>query len=936
MPARPTPAPFVSPPVSGGYGGGSRGIRHRIYNEVDGMSKQKIMEKLDSLFKEEMWGRIEPKDIGISKFKILDDLFNSVVSEDAIQETVEACKKHMEDHPESITSMYLLGEIGNHLDRPEDAKKLRGLIEIFTGYHKWAVVELIAEKILEYGESSAALRAQALSLERLGRNKDAIPVLESLLKIDRFDADLAKKLAFAIVDEQPEKSIYYMKLSIEGFIKNKKYEEVSSLWSKLVSVSWGDIAFFERIERFLVEAKQFDLVAALIKILLQKYRDQENPDLSIELLKKVLKYRPDDAHARRDLINLYRVKYKDHTQFEQFMKLSKLANYKTPVKYAIQDFEKNIVFDVGNHAYHNTWKLGKIVAMDNENIVINFSGKPDHKMSIQMALQSLMPIPNDHLYVVQYEDPDYTKNLFKDDFMQFFEILIRSYGGKILLEDVKRELIPAYVTEKGWSKWWSKARTKIKRDPHYGFSEKKKDLIFTRDKPVTFAEELLESFTGSDSFSKKLDIAIEFVNNIDTNDGLSVVPYFIDYFTDEMKGDSETRQVLSYMILKDMTKYADPAKLKLDALRQKVVDFIKESNELPLLSMKISSYDYKKDLVNLVEESREDWQQVVSELLFETPVRIHKYIINNLIQAHAYKILNGFIDRVVTGMKQYPEIFIWVARNLFGRQWDYDWLDYSRERLAVSYFRLMNELKKIEMEGNRLKNMTVDLLFDNNSAVLRNIVEQFDPVLLGKLHDLFSNVSYVDEPQKESFLALIRAKYADFQPAKAQPDEGWEQDVEKLIVSREGYDRMKAELDRLVTVEIVNNSRELTKVADVSGDIRENVEYNALMEKQATLELSISKLDNEMKKAQVLNPDEIPTDSVAIGTRVILQEEDTGEEGDYTILGPWDADFEKRVLSYRSPIAKSLLGSRPGDTVTLDIEAGHKKYKIKEIQKYRV
>ncbi len=125
-------------------------------------------------------------------------------------------------------------------------------------------------------------------------------------------------------------------------------------------------------------------------------------------------------------------------------------------------------------------------------------------------------------------------------------------------------------------------------------------------------------------------------------------------------------------------------------------------------------------------------------------------------------------------------------------------------------------------------------------------------------------------------------------------------------------------------------------MADVSGDIRENVEYNALMEKQATLELSISKLDNEMKKAQVLNPDEISTDSVTIGTRVILQEEDTGEEWDYTILGPWDADFEKRVLSYRSPIAKSLLGSRPGDTVTLDIEAGHKKYKIKEIQKYRV
>jgi transcription elongation factor GreA len=899
------------------------------------MAKEKIMERLDSLFKEELWGRIEPKDIGISKFKILDDIFNLVVSENAIQETLDACRKHLEEHSDSITSMYLIGQIGYHSDRTEDSKQLRRLIEIFTGYHKWAVVELIAEKILEYGESSAALRALALSLERLGRNKEAIPVLESLLKIDRFDADLAKKLAFAIIDEEPEKSIHYMKLSIEGFIKNKKYDEVTSLWTKLVSVSWGDIAFFERIERFLVEAKQFDLVANLLKVLLPKYRDEQDPSLAIEYLKKILKYRQDDTHARKELINLYRLKYKDHSQFEQFMKLSKLANYKTPVKYAIMDFEKNIVFDKGNCAYHSTWKLGKIVDMDSDNIVINFSGKPEHKMSIQMALQSLTPIPKEHLYVMQYEDPEYVKTLFKEDFIQFFDILIRSYGGRILLEDIKRELIPAYVADKAWSKWWSKARTKIKRDPHYGFSEKKKDLIFLRDKPVNFAEELLENFTKSESFSKKLDIALEFVNNIDKEEGLSVVQYFADYFTEEMKGDSSTRQVLSYMILKDLTKFMDPARLKLDALRQKVVEFIKESRELPLLSMKISSYDYKKDLVNLIEESREDWPQILSELLFETPVRIHKYIINCLIRAHAYNNINGFIDRVITGAKQYSEIFIWAVRNLLGKTWDYDWIDYSRERLVVAYFRFLNDLKKLELEGNRLKNMALDVLFDNNAAVLRNIVDQFDLAVLGKIYDLFSNVSYIEDANRESFLSIIKAKYPDFQPVKVQPDEAWEGDVEKIFVSAEGYEKMKNELDRLVNVELVNISKELTKVADVSADLRENVEYNALIEKQAILELSISKLDNEIKKAQILNMNDISTDSVNIGTKVMLLEAATGEKRDYTILGPWDADFEKRILSYRSPIAKSLLGTRAGDEATLEIDDGKHKYRIKEIQKYK-
>jgi transcription elongation factor GreA len=899
------------------------------------MAKEKIMEKLDSLFKEELWGRIEPKDVGISKFKILDDLFNLVVFENAIQETLDVCRSHLEEHPDSITAMYFIGLIGYHIDSIEDSKNLRRLIDIFTGYHKWAVVELIAEKILEYGESSAALRALALSLERLGRNKDAIPVLESLLKIDRFDAELAKKLAFAIIDEDPDKSIQYMKLSIEGFIKNKKYDEVTSLWTKLVSVSWEDIAFFERIERFLVEAKQLDLAASLLKILLAKYRDDQDPNLSIELLKKILKYRPDDTHARKELINLYRVKYQNHSQFEQFMRLSKLANYKTPVKYAIMDFEKNIVFDKGNYAYHSTWKLGKIVDINSENIVISFSGKPEHKMSIPMALQSLAPIGKDHLYVMQYEDPEYVRSLFKDDFLQFFDILIKSYDGSILLEDVKRELIPTYVTEKGWSKWWSKARTKIKRDPRYGFNDKKKDLIFLRDKPVTFAEELLDSFSKSDSFSKKLDFALEFVNNIEVEEGQSVVQYFVDYFTEEMKGDSTTRLVLSYMILKDLAKFVDPAKLRLDTLRQRVVDFIKGSQDLPFLSRKISSYDYKKNLVILIEDSREDWPHVLSELLFETPIRIHKYVINTLIRAHAYNIINGFIDRVITGVKQYPDIFIWIARNLFSKTWDYDWLDYSREQLAVVYFRFLNDLKKMEIEGNRLKNMALEALFENNTAVLRNIVELFDRPFLGKLYDLFSNVSYIEDAQRESFLSIIKARYGDFQQAAPQSEEAMDLDEEKLIVSQEGYKKMKDELDRMVSVELVNISKELTKVADVSADVRENVEYNALMEKQGILELSISKLDGDIKKAQVLNPDDITADMVNVGTRVILQNVKSGEEREYTILGPWDADFEKKVLSYRSPIAKSLLGNKEGDEVVLETEEGKNKYRIKEIRKYK-
>ncbi|HOQ10778.1 MAG TPA: transcription elongation factor GreA [Spirochaetota bacterium] len=898
------------------------------------MSKNKTIEKILSLFKEESWGRIEPKGVGISRFKILDDIVTSITSENIADDALALCKSHLEEHPNSITAAYIAGLLGYQLDRIDEKKHLRKLVEKFTENHKWAVVELLCEKILEYGESSFAMRSLATSLERLGRSKEVIPVLENLLKIDRFDANIAKKLASAVLTQDQEKGIQYMKLAIEGFIKMKDFDEIAPLWQKLVTYSWQDIQFFEKIERQLVEAKQQDLAADLLKILLNKYRDDENPERAIELLKKILLYRPDDLHSRRELIKLYEAKYKDHSQFAQFLRLSKLNNFKAPVKFAIQDFEKNIVFDKDNYVYHNTWGLGKIVEISSDGIKIDFKDKPQHNMSIQMALQSLKPINKDHLYVMKHEDFSLLKELFETDLIQFFQILMRSFGGEMEVSAIKSELVPDFVEEKNWTKWWSKARTIIKKDPLFGVSDKKKNVVFMRDKPLNFAEELLGKFTSTSSFGDKLDIAIEFINNIDISEGENIAPYFIDYFAEEFKGDSNTRQILSYFILSDLAKYSEQLAGKISHIKERIIDFIKSSNELPIISIKIGSYDYKKNFVNLIVEARSDWPSVLLELLFETPVRIHKYIVNILLRHHEYRTINKFIERVIPGARQYPEIFIWVAKNIFTGSWKYEWLDYSETNLILAYFRLMNELNKIEVEGARLKNMMMELLFEDNGEVLKNIVTRSDRNIAEKIFDIFENLSYVDESQLAKFEDVVKSKFSNIAEHKAQVEEEWKIDTEKLIVTREGFERKKSELDHMVNVEMVTLSQELSAVSEASGDIRENVDYNALMEKQAILKLAISRLDEELKKADVLDVSKINADSVNVGTKVELQDLETSKVLSFTILGPWDADFEKGILSYRSPIAKAMIGKKIGEEVSFNIDDELRKFKILSIAKY--
>lgn len=897
------------------------------------MEKEKLIERVNSMFKEEMWGRLDPKDVGISRFRILDDLFNSIVAAGVVKEVRDICKEHIQPHPDSIVASYLIGLTGYHLDIIDDKMEMRRLIDMYQKYHKWVIVELLSEKVLEYGESSFALKSLATSLERLGRSKEAIPVWENLLKIDRFDAEVAKKLAVALIDEDKQKSIQYMKLSIEGHIKNELYDEIADLWNKLVQVSWEDIQFFERIERMLIEARQHELTASLLKILLHKYKDEEHPDQSIQLLKKILEYTPNDTAARRELVKLYEKKYGAHSQFQLFLKLSKLNNFKYPVKHAIQDFENSIIFDKGHYVRHRSWGVGRIVDITPNNIIIDFKEKPGHQMSVQMALQALTPLKSDHIQVLKYEDYEGLVKLFEEDFLQFFEILIRSYNGNIALADIKKELIPDFVSEKAWAKWWSNKRTEIKKSPLFGISQEKKDVIIMRDKPLTFADELLDNFLKTDSFTEKLDVAIEFVNNIDASEGAAVVQFFVDYFSGELKGDSVTRKILSYFILNGLSKFIDAKKLKLDQSYKNILAIVKESQDLPSISRKIGAYDYKKDLINLIKEAREDWADVYSQILFETPVRIHKYIVNILIRSHEYGIINRFVEQALIGAKEFPEIFLWVARNLLSKSWDYEWLDYSREQLVLTLFRLMNELKKIEQKGSKLKNLALDIIFDNDATVLKDIVNTFGIQFLGKVYDIVGSIPYIEDSMREKFLEIIKSRYTDFKPLLKTTEEEWKIDAEVLITTQEGYARKQEELNRLVNVELAAISKELAKVSDATGDIRENVEYNALLEKQSILKRDINKLESEVKKAQILDLNTVSSDKVNIGTMVTISGD--GEKETFTILGPWDADFEKRVLSYRSPIAQALLGKKIGDTVEIRKNEQIKQYTIESIERYK-
>ncbi|MEY8369293.1 transcription elongation factor GreA [Anaerovoracaceae bacterium 42-11] len=157
---------------------------------------------------------------------------------------------------------------------------------------------------------------------------------------------------------------------------------------------------------------------------------------------------------------------------------------------------------------------------------------------------------------------------------------------------------------------------------------------------------------------------------------------------------------------------------------------------------------------------------------------------------------------------------------------------------------------------------------------------------------------------------------------------------EEILLTQEGYDKLEAERDMLVSVRRKEVSERL-KEAISYGDLSENAEYDAAKNEQAELEERIHKLETMMRNAKIINEDEVSGDHVNVGLTVKVVETQTGEEQSFVIVGSTEADpfAEPARISNESLVGQGLLGKGIGEVVEIVVPDGVLHYRIEEITK---
>ena len=155
---------------------------------------------------------------------------------------------------------------------------------------------------------------------------------------------------------------------------------------------------------------------------------------------------------------------------------------------------------------------------------------------------------------------------------------------------------------------------------------------------------------------------------------------------------------------------------------------------------------------------------------------------------------------------------------------------------------------------------------------------------------------------------------------------------EKIFpMTQAGKQKLEQELEHLKTV-VRKEVVERIKIARSFGDLSENSEYDAAKDEQAFVEGRITTIENMIRNARIISEDELSKDAVSLGNSVTFIELPEGDEETYTIVGSAEADPFEGKISNDSPIAKSLLGRKVGDQVTVQTPGGEMKVKIIEIK----
>jgi transcription elongation factor GreA-like protein/transcription elongation GreA/GreB family factor len=698
----------------------------------------------------------------------------------------------------------------------------------------------------------------------------------------------------------------YLK-DFQNYIANHDYPAFLKLWEEYCSADEVEGEEVRDILRAVKGSDISDLFGRHIDRLVPLWEKLPTSPIADDILRLIIDIQTTNTEAYYQLTMDYlQTRYGDHKNFAEKLRLIGMRG-KDRFQGAISAFELLNHMSKGNYVFHTGgWGVGEIVDVSivREQLTLEFDYVPGKKdLSFATAFKTLIPIPDDHFLALRFGNPDLLEKKAKEHPAEVIRMLLRDLGPKTAAQ-IKDELCELVIPADEWTRWWQTTRGKVKKDTMVETPEELREPFRLRQSEVTHEERL----------QKVLE------NKPDANTLIQMIYSFVKDFPETLKNQEFKQTLIAKMNEALNFPELSPAQaIQLHFFLQDLTgakehppinDLIAQTSDIKAFIDTIDILSFKKRVLVEVRRLQSNWKDTFLDLFFKIDqATVRDYILSELLAAQATSELNEKLDELCNRPSLYPDVFLWYFQKANGQKTLPLGDKLGKIRLFESLLILLNGVENQPEHRDLVKKIHA-LLSNGRYALVRQIMQDSSTeevkeflLLTTKCHSLSDHDLKILHSLAEVAHPVL-AKLKKKQAVSTEPEVIW--------TTQEGYQKLQKRIQQIATVETVENAKEI-EVARAHGDLRENAEFKAALEKRDRLQSELKFLSEQLNKTRILTKDDIVSHEVGIGTIVDCNKK-AGPVVTYTLLGPWDADTEKNILSFQSKLAQEMKGRKVGDT----------------------
>ena len=572
---------------------------------------------------------------------------------------------------------------------------------------------------------------------------------------------------------------------------------------------------------------------------------------------------------------------------------------------------------------HRSWGFGRIKTVDTvfARFTIDFSTKAGHTMDLAFAADSLRPIPKDHILARKSADLEALRQMAATSHLELVKLVLNSFGGRAAVDQIEQVLVPDVIRD-DWKKWWEAAKRELKKDGHFQVPLKKTEPIIYQAKEVSLQDRLMGEFRAGKGLKARIAVAGEILKNAhDLADKQAGAKEIITALNAEIPSYQRTQPAValeSIFVRDDIREMGGlpPSEGELQAQAIWSQDL-----RLGPLMEGLPAAKHRRALESFKAANPEHWPDALRNAINSSSAKLCREFAGLLIHEGKIEQLKETLARLISQHTASSELLLWLAK---------DRNDSFADVLGPEVFRAMLTAMERDQFHERRSNRLRDFVLDDQELLVELIGSADLEVIKDLTRALQLSPSF-DDMDKRSLLARIVKSYPAIQ-SLISGDQS--QKESNLVVSWESLERRKNEYHELVEKKIPANSKEIA-LARSYGDLRENHEYKAAKEMQKLLMRRKGELETQLVRARGTDFANPRTDVVSIGTVVNSTDLATNQAEHFMVLGAWDSDPEKGVVSYLSPMAQSLLNRKVGEEVEFEVHGVRHRHRIESIVPFK-